>query len=135
MVCRVVSNSFRDVTLILSLLCGAGAVFPLSAMSDVAAEIKSLIADGSFTEAEKRLRTQLADPAAPATSDAAIQLEILRRTRQDFPYSSDEVLAQLRESIPDVTNDDLDRWREAGDLQYREIDGEKRYFRQAVSNL
>jgi hypothetical protein len=44
-------------------------------------------------------------------------------------------LAEIKESIPDATQADIDRWREAGDLQFRVIDGERRYFRSAVSNL
>jgi transglutaminase-like putative cysteine protease len=69
------------------------------------------------------------------TSEAAIQLEILRRTRQDFRLTDELVLAELKKSIPDVTQKDLDRWRESGELHGRTIEGEHRYFREAVSNL
>ena len=71
----------------------------------------------------------------PTTSEAAIQLEVLRRTRQDFRYTDKQLLNQLKLSIPDVTQKDVDRWREAGVLQARRIDGENRYFREAVGNL
>src|SRR4029078_4850920 len=37
--------------------------------------------------------------------------------------------------VPDATQADVDRWRETGDLQFRVIDGENRYFRRSVSNL
>jgi hypothetical protein len=97
--------------------------------------IQSLIAKGSFTEAESRLRKQVPDSSLPVTGDEAIQLEILRRTRLDFPLTTDDVLKQIRESVPDATLADLDRWRTAGDLQHRVIDGEIRYFQRAVSNL
>jgi transglutaminase-like putative cysteine protease len=99
------------------------------------AEIRALIADGSYTEAERLLKGKIADPSAPITSWPAIQLEILRRTRWDFPLTEQEVLTQLQKSVPDATLADVARWREAGDLQYRRIDGELRYFRQAVPNL
>jgi transglutaminase-like putative cysteine protease len=98
-------------------------------------KIKQLIDRGDFAKAEKLLRAQVADPSAPITSDAAIQLEILRRTRRDFPHTNQQVLAELNRSIPNVTQADVDRWREAGDLQYRLIDGEIRYFQRAVPNL
>ena len=94
-----------------------------------------MIARGEFTEAEKQLQSQVADPSLPVTSEAAIQLEILRRTRQDFGLTNDDVLKQIKESVPDATPADVDRWREAGDLQFRIIDGQTRYFQRAVSNL
>ena len=46
--------------------------------------IDELIAEGKFTEAEKLLKAQIEDPDAPITGEPAIQLEVLRRTRQDF---------------------------------------------------
>ncbi len=108
------------------------ATAPATAVVDPAIEV--LIAKGEFAKAEKQIMREV-DPAAPATSDAAVRLEILRRTRADFPYSDDDVLAELKISMPDATPADIDRWREAGDLQARTIDGEHRYFRAAVSNL
>jgi len=107
----------------------------ISAASGEDAQLQALIEGGSYQEAEKLLRAEIAEADAPVTSDAAIQLEILRRTRQDFPYTADEVLQQLKKHVPDATARDVERWREAGDLQARLIDGEVRYFREAVPNL
>jgi transglutaminase-like putative cysteine protease len=104
-------------------------------MADADPRVGALIDDGKFAEAEKLLQQKVANPSAPITSEAAIQLEVLRRTRQDFPLADKDVLSLLKESIPDVTQADIDRWREDGDLQARVIDGERRYFRNAVSNL
>jgi hypothetical protein len=98
-------------------------------------DIQALIAEGSYSEAERLLKERISDPQAPITSEAAIQLEILRRTRSDFPHSEQEILAQLQKSIPDANSADIARWREAGDLHFRQLDGELRYFRQAVPNL
>jgi transglutaminase-like putative cysteine protease len=97
--------------------------------------VSRLIADGKFAEAEKLLHEQIADPKAPVTGDAAIQIEVMRRTRRDFPHTNEHVLAQLKKSVPDVTQKDVDAWSDAGVLQFRMIDGEKRYFRDAVPNL
>jgi transglutaminase-like putative cysteine protease len=98
-------------------------------------KLQSLIDAGAYTEAEKLLAEQISDPDAPATSPAAIQLEILRRTRHDFSLTPQDVLRQIKESVPDASPADVERWREAGDLQARTIDGQTRYFRQAVSNF
>jgi transglutaminase-like putative cysteine protease len=105
------------------------------AIADVDPKIRSLMDDGKFNEAEQLLEQQISDESAPVTSDAAIQREILRRTRQDFPLTSVDVIKELKKSIPDVTQADLDRWQEQGDLQARTIDDEMRYFRNAVGNL
>jgi transglutaminase-like putative cysteine protease len=81
------------------------------------------------------LRKLIHDPQAPITTKAAIQLEIIRRTRLEFPYSAVDVLAQVRQSIPDATLDDIRRWQASGALQSRVIDGEPRFFNRSVSNL
>ncbi len=121
-----------DLSLVL-LCCSLAMVGRASA--EVDSNIQALIANGSFAEAEKLLKQQIPDLSAPATGDAAIQLEVLRRIRHDFALTDAEVLAQIKNSIPDATQADVDRWREAGDLQSRMIDGEPRYFGRAVPNL
>ncbi len=113
-------------------MCQLGAT---NATSDRDATVQGLVANGNFTAAEKMLRSEIADGNAPVTSEPAIQLEVLRRTRHDFSKSNDEVLAEIQKRVPDATQKDLDRWREAGDLQFRMIDGERRYFRESVPNL
>ncbi|MEM8865630.1 MAG: transglutaminase domain-containing protein [Planctomycetota bacterium] len=119
----------REQTYVCRLNAGSGSTDALPP------EIAMLIADGQFVEAEKKLRQQTGTGDTPAMHDAALQLELIRRVRHDFALSTDEVLEQIRESIPDATPADLTRWRDAGDLQYRVIDGRPRYFRRAVSNL
>jgi transglutaminase-like putative cysteine protease len=95
---------------------------------------KELIAKGEYREAEKLLKPAV-DPAQPVVSKAAVTLEILDRTRADFPHDEAEITKQLRESIPDVKETEIESWRDAGVLQSKEIDGEHRYFRNAAANL
>jgi transglutaminase-like putative cysteine protease len=121
----------RIVLSCLLLVCVSG---PRCVMADEP-QIHALIEKGAFAEAEKRLQEVIPDDSAPITSDAAIQLEILRRTRQEFSLTGDDVLAHIRKSVSAATMEDVDRWRESGDLQSRTIDGEPRYFNRAVSNL
>src|SRR5262245_61426312 len=78
-------------------------------------KIKKLIDVGDFAEAEKLLRQEIADPKAPITSDPAIQLEVLRRTRYDYALTDKDVLMEVKQSIPDATQADVDAWRKAGD--------------------
>src|SRR4051812_198300 len=115
--------------LCLLLVCGA------KQAQDADVKLKELTDRGDFSEAEKILRAQISDASAPVTTEPAIELEVLRRTRYDFALTDKDVLAELKQSIPDATQADVDRWRKSGDLQSRVIDGENRYFRRAVSNL
>jgi Transglutaminase-like superfamily len=124
---------YRNLSLLLALVIGLGTASRASA--EVDSEVQTHIDKGSFAEAEKLLRVQIPDPTAPPAGDAAIQLEIIRRTRHDFALTDTDVLAQIKKTVPDATQADVDRWREAGDLQYRMIDGERRYFGRSVSNL
>src|SRR4051812_12007041 len=103
--------------------------------ADQDGKIKSLIDRGDFAEAEEILKSQVSDASQPVTTEPAIQLEVLRRTRYDYALTDKDVLAEIKKEIPDATQADVDRWRKAGDLQYRMIDGEPRYFRRGVSNL
>lgn len=91
--------------------------------------------DGDFTGAEARLKELIDDPDAPVTSHAAIALEQLRRIKLDYHLTPEALLAKLSGRIKDVTATDLERWRKAGELQYRMIDGEVRYFGREPSNL
>ena len=102
---------------------------------DQDAKIKSLIDRGDFAEAEKLLKSEISDTSQPVTTEPAIQLEVLRRTRYDYALTDKDVLAEIKKTAPDATQEDVDRWRKAGDLQFRVIDGETRYFRRSVSNL
>ncbi|WP_197530358.1 amidohydrolase family protein [Bythopirellula polymerisocia] len=98
-------------------------------------EIDGLVAEGALGEAQKKLRSTIAAPDEPVSDEPAIQAEILRRIPIDFNLEEDEILEELRETIPDISPADLARWRDAGDLDHRLIDGEVRYFSRAISNL
>jgi hypothetical protein len=130
---RMRSLIITVVVLANSVLAGANARG--DSLDDDKGKTEALIKNGKLAAAEEILRAHVADPAAPITSQPAIQLEILRRIRQDFSLTNEQILAEITKSIPDATQQDVDRWRESGDLQSRQIDGEPRYFTRAVSNL
>ncbi|MEM8946903.1 MAG: transglutaminase domain-containing protein [Planctomycetota bacterium] len=129
------NRGFRLEVMRWKLLVLVGALAARSAMAEMPATVQTLIDRGDFAEAEAKLRTQIEDTDAPIVDGAAVQLEILRRTRRDFSLDQQTVLEQVQASIPDATAEDLQRWRESRALQSRTIDGEVRYFRRAVSNL
>src|SRR6188472_4171759 len=109
------------ITVLISLLLG---LF-LSNMSGAtqsaerAAKIKSLIDHGDFAQAEKLLKSEISDTSQPVTTEPAIQLEVLGRTRYDYAFTDKDVLTEIKKTAPDATQVDVDRWRKAGDLQFR----------------
>jgi transglutaminase-like putative cysteine protease len=97
------------------------------------------------TRSDKRLRTRMcAVPfaalllvaAAPATDVAQLdEGERMRRIRLDFSLSRDQAFAELRERIPDLSPEEFAAWDAEGLLEHMDIDGERRYFNRAPSNL
>ena len=126
----------RHFSMLSTIVCGLALILSAGiAAAQPPSEIDRLIERGEFAAAEQMLRQEIVDLQAPVVDAPAIQLEILRRTRLDFPLTEGQLLSELRESIDDVAPEDIRRWRAAGDLLHRVIDGQIRYFRRAGSNL
>jgi transglutaminase-like putative cysteine protease/ubiquinone/menaquinone biosynthesis C-methylase UbiE len=112
---------------------GASAAFTSS--DPVVKQALSLLGDGKFKEAQSLLASDdgHADPAVQKAREE--MKEIIRRVRRDYSLDPDAMVAKLKNDIPDVTPADLDRWRKAGEIQAREIDGQVKYFRREPANL
>ena len=61
--------------------------------------------------------------------------EILRRLPQEYPLTAAQVLAQLQARVRDFTAEELAALDAAGQLDWRFVEGEKRYIRHAVDTL
>jgi len=88
---------------------------------------RALILQGKLTEAESKL-----DDSTEAQRQAR---ETIRRIRRDYSLDEAKLLEKLRKSIPDATVEDVHRWRDARQLQFREIDGNVVYFNREPSNF
>lgn len=62
-------------------------------------------------------------------------LQISERIALDFPFTEDQVDRQLIEKIGNFTQEEKAEWEKKNWLEWRIIEGEKRYFSRAVSNL
>jgi transglutaminase-like putative cysteine protease len=98
-------------------------------------EVIARIDRGDFRGADSRIAAAL--PAAtPAERRAlAFQRERMRRIRLDFTLDKAAAQALVRKQIPDLSDAEFARWDDAGLLEHMEIDGERRYFSRAPSNL
>lgn len=61
--------------------------------------------------------------------------QIAQRILIDFKYTEAEINKQLSERIGNYTTDEKEYWERTNLLENKLIDGEKRYFRNSVSNL
>lgn len=100
-------------------------------------EIIAQIDRGAFASATARIDAALHDTTlSDATRhDVAFQRERMRRMQLDFTLDADAAKAQLRRQIPDLRDDEFARWDAAGLIEHLDIDGERRYFKRAPSNL
>jgi len=75
--------------------------------------------------------------AGPAQDPSLVlsESERIRRIEKDFSLGQAELVAYLKQYMPDLTQADLARWEADKSLEYMAIRGEKRYFSQAGRNL
>jgi len=121
---------------ILSLLFCLLGVFFLQAQTSYPA-INALIEKGEFTKAQAMIQTKISkdDLSAEAVWDLQLQSALFDRIRLDFNRDEAYVREKLSPYFPDLTDEQLAAWEATNALEMRKIDGEKRYFRNAVWNL
>src|SRR3546814_15808980 len=59
----------------------------------------------------------------------------MRRILLDFTLDESEVEARVRKQIPDLTDAEFAKWRDAGLFERQVIDGRPLYFNRSPSNL
>jgi len=97
-----------------------------------------LIMNGDFNEARYLIKQDLSmnDYLSPNLR-SMLKLHLVRmdRIEKDFMLTETEVIDYIKKYVPDVTAEDLRRWEEDHSLEYKIIDGQKRYFNNAHYNL
>lgn len=62
-------------------------------------------------------------------------VEISFRIQRDFSLPEQEIKRRLQKYFPDLDSAQMQKWERTGKLEMRRINGEKRYFTNAVPNL
>ncbi len=62
-------------------------------------------------------------------------IDISTRIRLDFSLSRDGIIERIERAAGEVSDEDINAWENKRWLEYRVIDGRKRYFNRAASNL
>jgi transglutaminase-like putative cysteine protease len=60
---------------------------------------------------------------------------LAERIKLDFPFTENDINQQLKEKFGNFTSEEKSDWEKKNWLEWRTINGEKRYFSRAVSNL
>jgi transglutaminase-like putative cysteine protease len=100
-------------------------------------EVVRLVDAGDFAAAKKSIVSALRSSSLSAEQRSAYEFERerMRRILLDFSLTASDAQARVRKQIPDLTDAEFAKWDAAGLLESRVIDGQKKYFNRAPSNL
>jgi transglutaminase-like putative cysteine protease len=92
---------------------------------------------GDFAGARAQIEQALQQPhlSVEQRDDYLFQRERMRRMVLDFTLDREQAVAAVRRYIPDLQQDEFRRWDAAGLIEHLDIDGERRWFSRAPSNL
>jgi transglutaminase-like putative cysteine protease len=119
-------------------------LFLLSACTPQPSEISSALAqiENDLNSGELKKATLLVDSlkkhyprASRLVYKADSLVQIAERIAVDFSLTEDQISSRLSKNMGNYTAEDKASWEKTGWLEWRMIDGEKRYFNRAASNL
>lgn len=102
------------------------------------AVVRAVIAQvdqGDFAGARAAIDAAMAKASPMDAGVLAFQRERMRRIELDFDQQVAQVRERVRNRIPDLREDEFARWDAQGLLEHMDIDGKRRYFNRAASNL
>ena len=118
-------------------VCGilVGPGYP--AKGDTLKEVNQLELKGQFKEASALLHSSLQPKSlsAPERKKLEFELDRLDRIKKDFPSTKDDLFAELKTAVKDLTRAEFDKWVADGRFDSREIDGKRYFMSSSMSNL
>lgn len=108
-----------------------------AAAADTLPQLIVRIDQGDFAGAQLQIEQALqqATISPQLRSDYLFQRERMRRIRIDFSLDEAQAKERVRRSVPDLHDDEFRAWDNAGWIEHLDIDGQRRYFNRAPSNL
>jgi hypothetical protein len=121
---------------IVSLLLSVAVFYGCSSIRKIENKAITLFEDGRFSEAREQIK-MLFDkfPEQKQAEKYEVLLAKMDRIELDFSKTEPEIKQELLPWFPQITVKQLKNWENTGKLEMRMIDGQKRYFRNAVPNL
>lgn len=101
------------------------------------AAVVEMVDAGHFDAAEDAIAKSLRElpQEDPAHNALLFERERMRRILMDFSLDESAVVDRLKRQVPDLDTVEFARWKQAGLLEHRLIDGRILYFKRAVPNL
>ena len=99
--------------------------------------INQAINEGHFTQAQRMIQEKISEGQLSEREiyELELQAALLDRIRLDFQKTETEVRQTLSKYYPNLSDELMAAWEGTNELEMRLIDGEKRYFNNAVWNL
>jgi len=98
-------------------------------------KVQRLIDEGRFKEAERELMSLASRVVGDYRRRLLFEVNRLERWRYEYAYGIDEAYEKLKEKMPDLSREEFVKWSEKGCIDYRVIEGEKRFLRRFVPNF
>ena len=99
-------------------------------------EMQKQFLEGNFITVGKIIEEK---KSTELSKEQSVEIEIteakMERIQLDFSKNESQIKEELEVWFPNLTSDQLLRWEEDKKLEMKVINGEKRYFKNAVSNL
>ena len=92
---------------------------------------------GDYEGAIRLMELRIAEPGTPEVMKKAFALQkrICTLLPAEFPYSREDALEIIRESIPDFTEEEFDTYVEERRIRWIYVNGQVRYFNRFFSSL
>lgn len=105
--------------------------------SITAADIETAFKNGEFNLVTQWTDSLLNNGKVDSLTQSKLKsfIDMAARFKSDFTLSKDEINARLKKEFREYSQIERDIWEENNWLEYKVIDGEKRYFKRAVQNL
>ena len=106
------------------------------AEEDVLSGIVALVSQGQWRQASAKI-----DRLLPTNCNFDLrrgllfQKERIERMRLDFTRNREEVLAKMKQIVPEITEKHFAEWKSAGAIEYLKVDGRELYFKNACYNI
>ena len=97
--------------------------------------VKLYFFDGEFRKAAKLIDKLESESDKKNAREFEIFRAKMERIRLDFSKTASEIRKELRPWFPGITDEQMEAWEKSKALEVKIIDGEKRYFKNAVPNL
>src|SRR6056297_3074191 len=99
-------------------------------------KVKRHFLEGNFSKAEHLINEMMKEnPDIETKKELEIIGAKMYRIRRDFSKNEADIRKELLPYFPELSDEQLRAWEESDKLEMRKIDGESKYFRNAVPNL